>query len=111
MYSDDEGRAWSTVTKTKRQRNSTGGTFSTTISHEKKYKVTKEQFKALSTDEKLVSLYDMMLSFGSLNTRVNNLECSVRSLIDNNVVSDNRIKLLEYKSIDMEGAIAVTTLF
>lgn len=103
MYSDDEGGAWSTVTKTKRQRNSTGGTFSTTISHEKTYKVTKEQFKALSTDEKLVSLYDMMLSFGSLNTRVNNLECSVQSLIDNNVVSDNRIKLLEYKSIDMEA--------
>ena len=103
MYSDDEGGAWSTVTKAKRQRNSTGGTFSTTISHEKTYKVTKEQFKALSTDEKLVSLYDMMLSFGSLNTRVNNLECSVQSLIDNNVVSDNRIKLLEYKSIDMEA--------
>lgn len=74
MYSDDdEGGAWSTVTKAKRQRNSTGGTFSTTISHEKTYKVTEEQFKTLSTDEKLVSLYDMMLSFGSLNTRVTTL--------------------------------------
>ena len=35
MYSDDEGGAWSTVTKAKRQRISTGGTFSTTFSPEK----------------------------------------------------------------------------
>ena len=55
----------------------------------------------MSTDEKLVSLFAIMTSgFGSLNSRVSELEDSVHVLLLSSAKSERRIKLLEYTSID-----------
>ena len=57
----------------------------------------------MPTDDKLVSLFEIMISgFGSMNSRVNNIENNVHALISEKVQSERRIKLLEYKSIDQE---------
>ena len=57
----------------------------------------------MSTDDKLVSLFEVMTSFGSRNARVNKLEGDVHSLLSLSEESDRRLKLLEYKSIDTEA--------
>lgn len=44
-----------------------------------------------------------MTSFGSLNTRMDSLEGHVHSILALNVESEKRMKLLEYKSIDLEA--------
>ena len=59
--------------------------------------------KKLSTDDKLVSLYDMMVSLGSVNARVTDLEQDVQYLFAQKAESDTRIKYLEYKSIDLQA--------
>lgn len=94
---------WQQVRRNKRIRNSTGGTFSTQVTYETTYKVSKEDFKKLSTDDKLISLYDMMLSLGSVNARVQDLEHDVQALTARNLDYDTRIKYLEYKNIDLEA--------
>ena len=97
----EEGGAWSTQTRRKRNRRSTGGTFSESISKETLCSISKEAFKDMPTDDKLVSLFEIMISgFGSMNSRVNNIENNVHALISEK--ADRRIKLLEYKSIDQE---------
>lgn len=57
----------------------------------------------MSPDDKLVSIFEIMTSFGSLNTRVDSLEGHVHSILALNVESEKRMKLLEYKSIDLEA--------
>ena len=58
----------------------------------------------MSTDDKLVSLFEIMIDgFGSMNSRVNNIENNVHALISESAQSERRIKLLEYKSIDQEA--------
>ena len=66
--------------------------------------ISKEAFKGIPTDDKIVSLLEIMISdFGSMNSRVKNIENNVHALISKNAQSERRIKLLEYKSIDQEA--------
>lgn len=80
-----------------------GGTFSPNYSKETVCKISKDEFKLMSTDEKLVSLFEIITGFGSLNARVHSLEDNVHSIIALNVESERRLKLLEYRSIDLEA--------
>ena len=65
--------------------------------------MSKDDFKKLSTDDKLASPYDMMCSLGSVNTRVVDLEQDVQALFAWNADSDQRMKFLEYKTIGLEA--------
>ena len=99
-----DGGAWSTQTRRKRNRRSTGGTFSENISKEAICKISKDTFINMSMDDKLVSLFDIMTSgFGSISSRVNDLEEDVHELISASAQSERRLKLLEYRSIDQEA--------
>ena len=57
------------------------GLFSTLVTDETAHKVSKEVY----ADDKLVSLYDMMLSLGSVNARVQGLEHDVHALSARNL--------------------------
>lgn len=100
---DDDGGVWLTQRSRKRNRRSTGGTFSETQVKETVCKISTDSFRKMSTDDKLVSLFEIMTSFGSMNTRVSDLEDDVHALLSLNNASERRIKLLEYKSIDLEA--------
>ncbi|MEW8545898.1 MAG: hypothetical protein AB2693_20440 [Candidatus Thiodiazotropha sp.] len=97
------GGVWQVQSRRKRHRRSTGGTFTSSYFKETVCSIDKEEFKKMSTDDKLVSIFEIVTSFGSLNTRVNSLEGHVHSLLALNVESDKRMKLVEYKSIDLEA--------
>ena len=97
------GGVWQVQSRRKRHRRSTGGTFTPSYSKETVCSIDKETFKKMSTDDKLVSIFEIMTSFGSLNTRVDSLEGHVHSILALNVESEKRMKLLEYKSIDLEA--------
>lgn len=60
----------------------------------------KDEFKSLSTDGKLVTLFDMMWHVRGLSLRVDRSVHRDRQHIDENT---RRIKVLEYKSIDAEA--------
>ena len=66
-------------------------------------KMPTHEFKAMSTDEKLVKLFELMTTTNAMNARVISLENNVQKV--NRHVSSNtdRLKLLEYKSIDSEA--------
>ena len=91
--------------RSKRQRISTGGssqsppTFSLL---ESKLKMSKNDFKALQTDDKLVTLFELMTCVGSQNVRLNFVEENVNALNSEMGKLQDRIKLLEYRSIDIE---------
>ena len=89
----------------KRRRRSTGGTFnkSSKESQNMPEKMSTHEFKAMSTDEKLVKLFELMTTTNAMNARVISLENNVQKI--NRHVSSNtdRLKLLEYKSIDSEA--------
>ena len=58
----------------------------------------------MPTDDKLVSLFEIMISgFGSMNSRVHDIEDGVHALISASAQSERRLKLLEYRSIDQEA--------
>ena len=99
---DDDGGVFHTVTRHKRHRRSTGGTFQTQYKKETVCKISKDQFKKMSTDDKLVSLFEIMSQLGSVTTRVGELEEDVETILAHSMVTDKRLKLLEYKSIDQE---------
>ena len=81
LTSDTDGAEWQQERRNKRIRNSTDGTFSTLVTDETAHKVSKEVY----ADDKLVSLYDMMLSLGSVNARVQGLEHDVHALSARNL--------------------------
>ena len=56
----------------------------------------------MSTDDKLVSLFEIMSQLGSVTTRVGELEEDVETILAHSTVTDKRLKLFEYKSIDQE---------
>ena len=98
------GGVWQVQPRRKRHRRSTGGTFTPSYSKKTVCRIDKKKLsKKMSTDDKLVSIFEIMTSFGSLNTRVDSLEGHVHSLLALNVESEKRMKLLEYKSIDLEA--------
>ena len=101
---EDGGGVWHT-TRRKRRKRSTGGTFSSSHSKDTICKIGIDEFRNMSTDDKLVSLFEVMTSFGSTNARVNKLEGDVHSLLSLSEESDRLLKLLEYKSIDTEARI------
>ena len=70
-WADDDGGVFHTLT---RHRRSTGGTFKLNIKKETICKISEDQFKKMSTDDKLVSLFEIMSQLGSLTTRVGELE-------------------------------------
>ena len=98
----DEGAHWTRVERNKRQRRSTGGTFNQKNTYESQFSLSTEDFKALPTDDKLVTLFELMTNVGSVHGRIGQVENKVNDF--HNQVSQNvsRIKLLEYKSIDAE---------
>ena len=55
-------------------------------------KISKEQFKAMSVDDKLVSMFDMMTGFTSLNKRVQNIEHNMETMLLQNDKSNRRMK-------------------
>lgn len=83
--------------RSKRKRISTGGT------SEKNDQITKEQFKVMNTDDKLVTLFEMMSSVKPLSERLNTVESTLFTVITENQERDVRLKTLEYKSIDQEA--------
>ena len=72
------------VNRSKRLRKSTGGTFESITESETVWKISKEQFKAMSVDDKLVSMFDMMSGFISLNKRVQNIVQNMEAILDQN---------------------------
>ena len=79
----------------KRRRRSTGGTYSAPLST--------NEFKSLPTDDKLVTLFEMLNCSNKLSARVNNVETKVSALSEDNISMNKRMKTLEYRSIDAEA--------
>lgn len=87
----------------KRQRRSTSGTFDNLHNQPYYENVSKEGFKTLSTDDKLVTMIDMLTLTHSLATCVSNIEQHVHILLSHGEIINNRLKVLENKSIDVEA--------
>lgn len=99
----DSDDGFQTVTRRhKRQRRSTGGTSYSPEFSDSQFKLTKEEFKALPADDKLVKLFELMTSVGLQNARLCSVEENVYSLNSQMQNTQDRVKLLEYKSIDIE---------
>ena len=112
LRTDSEGETWQVVKGgNKRQRRSTGGTYGQPESSEfaelrqsAQYRsISRDEFRGLSTDEKLVTMFEAITDLGSLSDRVCNVEEKVAGLEMSNKAHDDRLKLVEYKSIDMEA--------
>ena len=98
--------SWTTVQRQKRQRQSSTPPTSPivqTVGRPANAEVTVEEFRAMSSDDKLVSLFQQMNNLNSINSRVCNMEKFVSVNWANQEVTDARLKLLEYKSIDHEA--------
>ena len=89
----------------KRRRRSTGGTFnkSSKESQNMPEKMSTHEFKAMSTDEKLVKLFELMTTTNAMNARVISLENNAQNINKHVSSNTNRLKLLEYKGIDFEA--------
>ena len=92
---DDDGGVFHTVTRHKRHRRSTDGTFQTQYKKETICKISKDQSKKMSTDDKLVSLFEIMSQLGSVTTRVGELEEGIETILAHSTVTNKRLKLLE----------------
>lgn len=91
-----------TVSRRKRQRRSTGGTPYSPQPKEILVNISEGEFKALPTDDKLVTLFKLMSSVGSQTARLGTVETKVSELGNKMNHTDQRVRLLEYKSIDAE---------
>ena len=119
LNSESEGEAWHEVGKgkgkNKRQRRSTGGTYeqhgqSSGAGVRREWgqpvlfkTMNKEEFKRLPNDDKLVTMFETLAEIGTLYGRVYNVEEQVDYLTSSDKAQNERLKLLEYKSIDMEA--------
>lgn len=102
----DNGGPWQTVRK--RKRRSTGGTSvnndaTTTSDQSIKANISKDMFKKMSIDEKLVTLFDLMSNVNNIDGRVHKVEQHVSDLRCEQNEHKRRLLLLEYKSIDSEA--------
>ena len=69
-----------------------------------KYEImSRDNFRNRPTDETLVTLFDAITDIGSLGSRVQKVENRVTLLESSNASHDTLLRLLEYKSIDMEA--------
>ena len=59
--------------------------------------------KLLMKLEELVTLFELMSGVGSMNARVTTAENNISDINNQMSVNENRLKLLEYKSIDAEA--------
>ena len=100
---DDEHAPWTRVERQKRQRRSTDGIFEQSRTHESQYKLSIHEFKELQTDDKLVTLFELMTNVGSFHGRLGRVENEVHEIRNHVDQNENRLKLLEYKSIDAEA--------
>jgi hypothetical protein len=85
-------------TKNKRKRRSTGGTFENT-----NISVSKQDFKSMNTDDKLVTLFDMMTKMNAVNDTVHVIQQQVHEIENKQSEVERRLKTVEYKSIDAEA--------
>ena len=109
LSDDDAGRI---DKRSKRRRRSTGGTFNNNTGDSFAesagrsnllQSVTTTEFKAMSADDKLVTLFELMSSVGNVKARVVSVENRVTTIDKQITTNANRLKLLEYKSIDAEA--------
>ena len=96
--------------KGKRQKRSTGGTYSQkgqfedtdTDTQNARYKImSKSEFRGLSTDEILVTMIETLTELSQ--NRVQKVENRVEKLKTSSRAYDACLQLMEYKSIDMEA--------
>lgn len=64
---------------------------------------TKEQFQSMSQDDKLCSMFELLSNIGPMKYRIDNVEQHVYFSSAIHSVTDSRLRLLEYKSIDNEA--------
>ena len=109
VLSDEaSGDEW-TVKEGKRRRRSTGGRYKDSYNESPAQtvpfcsQITKEEFIAMSGDEKLVALFELGLRASSMNARVTTAENNISHINKQMSFNENRLKLLEYKSIDAEA--------
>ena len=69
-----------------------------------------EQFLNMNQDEKLLSMFELLGNLGPLKYRVDNVEQHMYYSSAIHTVSDARLHLLEYKSIDNEARQRQTNL-
>lgn len=106
---DSETNKWQVQDRNKRRRRSTGGSFGPSQALESGHltseyqTMSKSKFKELSTDDKLVTMFEAITDIGSLNGRILNIESDMQKLQSRNLDHERRIKLVEYKSIDLEA--------
>ena len=81
---DEMAGEFRTVSRRKRQRRSTGRTPYSPQSKEILVNISEREFKALPTDDKLVTLFKLMSSVGSQNARLSVVETKVSEL-DNKI--------------------------
>ncbi|KAH3799509.1 hypothetical protein DPMN_153119 [Dreissena polymorpha] len=89
----------------KRQRRSTGGTSDVHDFVSGKHinkTLSKNEFKQLSTDDNLVTLFEMLTFANSMNARVQNIEAQVQSLSYENFKTNTVVLMLKP---EVEGTI------
>ena len=84
----------------KRKRRSTGGTFDRVAE-------SKEEFRSLTTDDKLVKLFEMLQASQSdtryMKDKIKKSEIRIDRLDKQQITTSDKVKVLEYKSIDLEA--------
>ena len=89
----------------KRQRRSTGGTSgpSKTLTFSTDQLISLEQFKMMGSDDKLDTIFSSLLSINSAQNQLNHINQSVMSNTLKLHKTLDRVKVLEYRSIDQEA--------
>ena len=92
---------YSSGQRTERQEDGTSGatgSFSPAF-----HTMDKSQFKGLPIDDKLVTMFEAITEIGSVQGRIQTVETEVCNLNSKYEAHNSRIKLLVYKSIDLEA--------
>ena len=109
MFADDDGGdTWnikSNGASTKRMRRSTGGaSFDFTSEHERNIRLSMDKFKEMSSDDKLESIFECLQTMKISNDcRLDRVEQGMRSLQKQTSVTHEQLKILQYKSVDIEA--------
>ena len=91
------------VQRSKRARHSTGSTPPTSQFMDRSAaREVSEDYRNMTVDEKLNLMLDSMNNIGLLKHRVDNIESRVFYQGASQEVVDERVRLLEYKSLDLE---------
>lgn len=115
LDSDNDSDTWQVQERNKRKRRSTGGSYGPSrhslgtgvcagAPTDTVFPVmSKSEFKELSLDDKLVTMFEAINNIGSMQGRLRKVETEVADLKLKSDAHDDRIKLVEYKSIDLEA--------